>query len=146
MSVNAQLPTFNGRTFGITAITALQILIGAVHIFLGFLLLTSTSTVIQFSEQNPGTIYTVYTIAFGFATTTFALGIWFYKRWGTIGTILTSLFVTIVDSLTLLNLPSVPGIPEFAAVPEILYSLFIMLYLLQARSKDRLKSRGKQLT
>jgi hypothetical protein len=132
--MNAPLPTFRGRTLGISAVTALQILIGAVHIFFGFLLLASTQMLVGFSE-TPGVIYDVYTIAFGFATAVFAVGIWFYKRWGTLGTILTSLFVTIADLLTLLNLPSVPGIPKFAALTEIVYSVFIIFYLLQAKTK-----------
>ncbi len=135
MHTKPQPSTFMGRTLGITLLTALQIIIGIIHVFFGFALLISTQTMIESSEQMPGTIYDVYTIAFGFATTAFALGIWFYKRWAVIGTILTSLFVAVVDSLTLLNLPSVPGIPKFAAFPEIIYSLFVMLYLLQAKIK-----------
>jgi hypothetical protein len=133
--MQSQRLTFRGRTLGITAITGLQVLIGAVHIFFGFLLLTSTFAVVEFSEQSPSIIYNVYTILFGFASIVFALGIWFSKRWGVIGTVLTSLFVTIVDALTILSLPSVPGIPKFAAFPEILYSLFIIFYLLQAKIK-----------
>ncbi len=133
--MTTQLPTFRGRTLGITAVTALQIFIGIIHIFFGFILLASTQAIIGFSEQAPGTLYNVYTITFGFATAAFAVGIWFYKKWGTLGTIITSLFVTVVDSLTLLNLPSVPGIPKLAAFPEIIYSVFITLYLLQAKIK-----------
>jgi vacuolar-type H+-ATPase subunit I/STV1 len=131
--MNAPLPTFRGRTLGITAIIALQIFIGVIHILFGFMLLASTQMSVTFSETS-GAIYNVYTIAFGFVTTVFAVGIWFYKKWGIMGAILTSLFVAVVDSLTLLNLPSVPGIPKFAAFPEIIYSIFIMFYLLQAKS------------
>jgi hypothetical protein len=41
------------------------------------------------------------------------------------------MFVIAVDALTLLNLPSIPGIPKAAAVPEIIYSLLVLLYLSQ---------------
>jgi len=78
-------------------------------------------------------IYSVYTVTFGFAVTIFAFGIWLQKNWGLYGTIVTSLFVTFADTLTILNLPSIPGIPKFAAVPEILYSVFVLTYLLQLK-------------
>ncbi len=131
--MGVQLPTFKKRVFGIAAVTALQILIGGIHIFFGLLLLASTQTQVGFLE-TPGVVYDVYTIAFGFATTVFATGIWFYKLWGKLGTIVTSLFVTVADLLTLLNLPSVPGIPKSAAFPEIIYSVLIVFYLLQAKT------------
>ena len=35
------------------------------------------------------------------------------------------------DSLTLLDLPSIPGIPKFAGFTEIIYSVLIVGYLLQ---------------
>jgi hypothetical protein len=61
----------------------------------------------------------------------FAVLIWQGKKAGWIGTITVSFFVIASDSLTLLDLPSVPGVPKFPASTEIAYSLFIILYLFQ---------------
>ncbi len=132
--MGVQLPTFRGRTLGIAAVTALQILIGGIHIFFGFVLLASIQMQVGFLK-TPGVVYDIYTITFGFAASIFAFGIWSRKLWGKLGTIVMSLFVTVADLLTLLDLPSVPGIPKSAAFPEILYSVFIIFYLLQARQK-----------
>jgi hypothetical protein len=46
-----------------------------------------------------------------------------------LGTISTLLFVIVADALTLLNFPSILGIPELAAAAEIGYSVFVLLYL-----------------
>jgi uncharacterized membrane protein (DUF2068 family) len=108
-------------------------MIGITHVFFGFWLLSVSQPSIDFSAQTPSTIYSVYTVAFGFAVTIFAYGIWLQKKWGLYGTVVTSLFVTFADVLTILNLPSIPGIPKLAAVPEIIYSLFVMLYLFQSK-------------
>jgi membrane protein YdbS with pleckstrin-like domain len=76
-------------------------------------------------------IYGIYTTVFGVMTLLFALGFWIQKDFGWIGTFATLLFVAVADALTLLNLPSVPGIPKFAAVAEIAYSVIVLLYLVQ---------------
>jgi hypothetical protein len=41
------------------------------------------------------------------------------------------MLVTVADALTPINLPSIPGIPKFAAVAEISYSVIVLLYLVQ---------------
>ncbi|NLF89487.1 hypothetical protein GX563_11785 [Candidatus Bathyarchaeota archaeon] len=46
-----------------------------------------------------------------------------------------SAFVIAADSLTLMNLPSVPGIPKAPAVVEIIYSIIVTGYLLYRRNK-----------
>ncbi|HTY75430.1 MAG TPA: hypothetical protein VMD05_07690, partial [Candidatus Nanoarchaeia archaeon] len=56
---------------------------------------------------------------------------------GWIGTFAVLLFVIAADSLTLLDLPSVPGIPKFACYGEITYSVIIMLYLMQAHVRKK---------
>jgi hypothetical protein len=127
--------TFKGRTLGITVLAVLQILIGVIHVFFGFLLLSSTPEIIDSSSQTTNAIYCSYTIIFGFAVAVLAIGIWFRKKVGFYGTIATSLFVITVDSLALLDLPSIPGIPKAAASFEIIYSLLITAYLLQRRDK-----------
>jgi uncharacterized membrane protein (DUF2068 family) len=130
-------PTFRGRTIGITTLTALQFLIGGVHVFFGFWLLTASVTLTPFSALASNTIYSVYTVAFGFAAAVLAFGIWLQKNWGTYGTIALSLFVITADSLTVLDLPSIPGIPKFAAGTEIIYSLIITVYLFQAKIRTK---------
>jgi hypothetical protein len=62
----------------------------------------------------------------------FAVFIWQGKKLGWVVTVAVSLFVITVDSLTLLNLPSIPGIPKFAGFGEITYSVLVLGYLLQA--------------
>ncbi len=118
--------TIKGRSLGITALTAAQILIGIVHTVLGLILLGSELVV----GTQVSIIYSIYTIAFGLLTLLFALLIWQGNKIGWAGTIAISLFVIAADTLTVLNLSSIPGIPKFAAAGEIPYSLLVILYLL----------------
>jgi hypothetical protein len=83
-------------------------------------------------------IYGYYTIAFGLFTLSFAAALWVKKTVGLVGTIVVCVFVIIADSLTLLNLPSIPGIPKFAAIMEIPYSVIVVLYLLQPNVRTSL--------
>ncbi|MCW4019277.1 MAG: hypothetical protein NWF00_11470 [Candidatus Bathyarchaeota archaeon] len=41
------------------------------------------------------------------------------------------------DSLVLLNLPSVPGIPRLAGVGEIPYSILVLIYLLEPKIRKQ---------
>ncbi|MCW4054284.1 MAG: hypothetical protein NWE84_05115 [Candidatus Bathyarchaeota archaeon] len=118
------LPTIAGRRMGVVILVSVQSLIGAVHLIFGLWLLS-----ISMMEH----IYSIYTVFFGLATLLFALGLWTRKGWGWFGTVLTFTFVVIADALTLLNLPSIPGIPKFATVIEIVYSVIILLYLYRLR-------------
>jgi hypothetical protein len=122
-----QLPVimYKGRSLGIVVLVAVQIIIGAIHAFFGVLL---------FAFENPSflpvtAVYDVYTFVFGLSALVFAIFIWRGKKVGWVGTVAISLFVIAADSLTLLNLPSIPGILQFAGLTEIAYSVLIVAYL-----------------
>jgi uncharacterized membrane protein (DUF2068 family) len=121
-------PSFRGRNFGITVLVVAQYIISVIHGSLGLVLFFASPDV-----------YSVYTIVFGVLVAVFAYGLWNGKKLGWIGTVAVSIFVIIVDSLTLLNLPSTPGIPKFAGFGEITYSVLILVYLLQAHVRANYK-------
>jgi hypothetical protein len=122
---------YRGRSLGIIILTAAQLLVGVIHVFFGLWLLIAGSLADSaFSAQSP-LVYSVYTLVFGLLTLVFAVGIWLRTSWGWIGTFAVSLFVIVADALTLVNLPSIPGIPPSAAGVEIIYSLLVLLYLSQ---------------
>ena len=125
-----QTPTFTykGRSLGIVVLTVAQLIIGAIHVFFGLLLLAFEN----FSFLKTTAAYDFYTFVFGLLALVFAVFIWQGKKAGWVGTVAVSLFVIVADSLTLLDLPSVPGIPKFPAITEIAYSLFVVFYLLQS--------------
>jgi hypothetical protein len=125
--------TYKGRSIGIVALTAAQLLIGAIHVFSGLLLLSSEIT----ANTQVSIPYDIYTLVFGLLVFLFAGFIWFGKKVGWIGTVAVSLFVIVADGLTLLNLPSIPGIPKLPALTEILYSLLVVLYLLQTKIRRK---------
>jgi hypothetical protein len=117
---------FKGRSIGTVAFVALQLLIGVIHVFFGFWLLSS-----EFPVAGPVSLpYDIYTIMFGVLVIVFAALFCQNKAVGWYGTVTVLIFVVIADGLTLLNLPSIPGIPKSAAVTEILYSLAVIIYLL----------------
>jgi hypothetical protein len=116
---------YKGRSMGIVVLTATQLLVGAIHAFFGLLLLAGENL-----SALPATVaYDVYTFAFGLLTLVFAVLIWQGKKAGWVGMIGVSLFVIAADSLTVLNLPSIPGIPKFPAYTEIPYSVLVIYYL-----------------
>jgi uncharacterized membrane protein HdeD (DUF308 family) len=127
------IPTYKGRSLGIVVLTAAQLLIGAIHVFFGSLLLAFEN--LTFIRAT--IIYDVYTVAFGILTMVFAVFIWREKKSGWIGTIAVSLFVIAADSLTLLDLPSIPGIPKFAGFGEITYSVLIIVYLCTRQVREK---------
>ena len=132
-------PTYKGRILGIVVLAVAQFTIGVIHVFSGFLLLfASPSTTFILSAQLPE-IYSIYTLAFGVLTLIFTYGIWRGRSWGWNGTVAVSLFVIVADALTLLNLPSIPGIPKLAAAAEIVYSLIVLLYLSQKHIRAQYK-------
>ena len=133
------LVTYRGRSLGIVVLTVLQFLVGVVHVFFGLWLLAAGSQpIFVVSGQSPE-VYSVYTLAFGLLVLIFTSGIWLSKRWGWGGTVAVSVFVVVADALTLLSLPSIPGIPRFAAAPEIIYSLSMLLYLSQTHVRIKYK-------
>ncbi len=125
--------TIKGKSLGIATLTIAQTLIGAIHITSGLMLLGSELAL----GTQVSIIYDIYTLAFGLLTLLFAVMIWQGKKLGWAGTIAISVFVIIVDSLTVLNLPSIPGIPRFAAAGEIPYSVFLVFYLLLPRVRKK---------
>ncbi len=122
-------PTFKGRSLGIAVLVVAQYCIAIIHIVSGFTLLLGVFSPMG-AQQTP-LIYSVYTLAYGVLVLFFTYGIWTGKRWGWIGTVAVALFVIIADSLVLLNLPSISGIPKSATIAEVLYSLVVIIYLLQ---------------
>ena len=128
MSNQHKPPLYKGRSFGITVLAAAQLFIGVIHTFFGVLLFVSE----DFSTLAATAVYDIYTLFYGLLVLVFAVFFWQGKRAGWIGTVAVSLFVIAADSLTVLNLPSVPGIPKGAAVPEIAYSIIVIVYLVQA--------------
>ena len=136
---------YKGRTLGIVALVAVQVLIGFVHVVFGFWLLVASwaaPLVGVVGSFSAGDIYSIYTIIFGFLTLLFAVPLWMKKRWGWVGTFAVLAFVVVADSLALLDLPSVPGIPKFAGFSEIAYGILVMVYLLKVhvRVKYRISS------
>jgi uncharacterized membrane protein (DUF2068 family) len=132
MAVKRVPITYKGRSLGIIVLTSAQILIGIIHAIFGFLLLASENTLLKATVT-----YDFYTIAFGVLTLVFAWFIWQGKKAGWIGTIAISVFVSIADALAVLNLPTIPGIPKFAAPTEIIYSLAVIIYLSQRHIRKK---------
>ena len=125
--------TYKGRSLRIVVLTVAQLFIGAIHVFFGLLLLVFENI----SLLQATTAYDVYTFTFGLLTLVFAVFFWQGKKWGWVGTVAVSLFVIVADSLTLLDLPSIPGIPKFPALTEIMYSLLVVLFLLQSGVRSK---------
>ncbi len=124
-----------GRSLGIAVLTVAQLLIGVIHVLFGFWLLSSEN-----SFLHATIVYDFYTVAFGALVLFFGWFIWQGKLSGWIGTVAVSVFVSVADALALANLPSIPGIPTFAAPTETGYSIIVVVYLLQphVRKKFRL--------
>jgi hypothetical protein len=136
--------TYRSRNIGIVALVAAQVLVGFIHVVFGFWML-SAPRLEPFAgivgSSSTSDIYSVYTIVFGLLTLIFSAGLWLEKLWSWVGTFAVLVFVVVADSLTLLDLPSVPGIPKFAGFGEITYSIFVIVYLLQrhVRAKYKIK-------
>ena len=133
--------TYKGRSLGIVILTVAQLIIGTIHVFFGLLLLAFEN--LSFIPATAA--YDVYTFVFGLLALVFAFFIWQGNKWGWVGTVAVSLFVIVADSLTLLDLPSIPGIPKFPALTEILYSLLVVFYLLQSGVRKKYLENVKHL-
>jgi hypothetical protein len=118
MTTNRASVLFKDRNLGVAVVVAAQVLVGIIHVVFGFWLFSA----------GPD-IYSVYTVIFSLLTLGLAVPLWMQKRWGWVGTVAVLAFVIVADSLTLLNLPSIPGIPKFAGFGEITYSVLVILYL-----------------
>jgi hypothetical protein len=132
VSKKPELPTFHGRRLGVTALTAAQLLIGVIHIVSGAVLFAFEN----FSALPTTAAYDVYTFVYGLLILVFAIYLWKGKKAGWIGTIAVSAFVIAADALTLLNLPSVPGIPKAPAFAEIAYSVIVVAYLAKVSPRN----------
>jgi len=140
--MSAKLPpvTFGGRYLGVAVLVAAQVLIGLVHVVFGFWMLVAPrfENLGFFSNAYLSVdIYSVYTVVFGVLSLVFSVGLWLQMRWGWVGTSVVLVFVVVADSLTLLDLPSVPGIPKFAGYGEITYSIIVLSYLLQSHIRAK---------
>ena len=118
--------TYKGRSLGIVVLVAAQLLIGVVHVASGLWLLGAELSV----GVAANVAYDVYTLVFGVLVFLFAVWIWQGKKLGWAGTVAVSFFVIAADGLTLLDLPSIPGIPKPPAFAEIAYSVVLVGYLL----------------
>ena len=132
MSAKRESILVSGRSLGIAILVAAQLLIGVIHVLFGFLLLASENSFLHATEA-----YDFYTIAFGMLTMVFAVLFWQAKKAGWVGTVAVSVFVSAADALVLLGLPSIPGIPIFAAPTEIGYSILVIAYLSSAQSRRK---------
>ncbi len=132
MNRHPELPTYKGRSIGIVILTTAQLLIGGIHVFFGVLLLAFEN--LNFIQATIA--YDVYTVVFGVLVAVFAFLIWHGKKAGWVGTISVLVFVSVADTLALLDLPSIPGIPKAPALAEIAYSLIIILYLSTEKCKE----------
>lgn len=130
---------YKGRSLGILFLTGAQVLIGFIHFVSGFWLLYAPRTEAFgiLSTTSDPIIYSIYTIMFGFLTLLFAALLWFQKTTGWAGTFLVLAFIIVVDLLTLLDLPSIPGIPKLAGYGEITYSSIVLLYLLKKGVREK---------
>ena len=142
MSKKPPAITYKGRSLGIVILTVAQLIIGGIHVFFGLLLLAYENLLFI----QPSIIYDFYTIIFSVLTIVLAILIWNGKKLGWVGTVAVAMFVIVADSLTLLDLPSIPGIPKFAGFGEITYSVLILGYLLQVgvRRKYFISSRDEK--
>jgi hypothetical protein len=100
------------------------VLIGTIHLLFGIWLLSTETTLLHASIA-----YDIYTSVFDALVLVFAVLIWMGKLVGWAGTVAVSVFVSVADALVLLDLPSIPGIPVFAASTEIAYSILVIAYL-----------------
>lgn len=135
MDSHSKVPEFKGRFLGIAVLVAVQLVIGFIHGIFGFTMLASSFSVSAFSITQM--IYSIYTTTYGLLTLFFTYLVWEHNRLGWMGTFVISLFVIIADTLTLLNLLTVLGIPEFAAFGEIPYSTIVIVYLFKPNVKAK---------
>ena len=113
-------PAFKGKTFGTILLVLAQLAIGIIHSLFGGIAVLARID-----------YYNIYTFVFGIAVLTLTRGLCNGTNLGKIGTIIVSAFVATADLLTILDMPSIPGIPKFATYFETIYSIIVIAYLLQ---------------
>jgi len=119
--------TFKSRFLGIAVLVAVQFIIGVIHVIFGFAMLSGSFSAAAFSLTP--LVYSIYTSAYGSLTLLFTYLVWAGKRLGWIGTVTVSSFVILADALSVLDLLSVLGIPKFAALGEIPFSMLVIACL-----------------
>ena len=124
--------SFKGRYLSVLILVLVQFLVGTCHAVIGLILMSTLSG--EF-------IYSSYTFLYGILTVIFAYSLWIGRRSGWLGTILLSIFVILVDFSELLNMSLIAGVPRNAAFGEILYSLVVLLYLLQPKIVNFVKEK-----
>jgi hypothetical protein len=122
-------PNLRGNPICIFFLTVIQFLVGGITFSLEFGCFQQPLPYRHFSKAHRST-----TSAFG-AGYLFTYGIWKGTTWSWIGIVGISLFVLLVDTLALLELPTIPGIPKFAGAAEIFYSLVVLFCLSQKKVK-----------
>ena len=133
-------PGFRGRFFGIVVLVGAQLIVGVIHVVFGVWLLVASNDASSFIFSL-GDVYYFYTFLYGLLTLLFTVGVWYKKNWGWYGTLAVSIFVIVADSLRMIGLPSVPGLPMFAGFGEIPYSIIVVAYLLQSHVRTDYKIR-----
>lgn len=116
--------SFKGKYAGVFVLVILQFLNGAIHAVIGLAFVFAASGELS---------YSLYTLLYGVFNIFFAYGIWTGRKLGWIGTIIVSLFVIVVDVCAVLNITLIVGVPASAALGEIVYSLAVVVYLLQLK-------------
>jgi hypothetical protein len=139
MKTKHKPPLIYGRSLGVAALTAAQLLIGVVHVVSGALLLAYE----DFSNLPATAAYDIYTLTYGALVLVFAVYFWRGKLVGWVGTVAVSAFVIAADALTILDLPSIPGIPKGPAIAEIAYSVIVIGYLIQPSVRAKFVIDGK---
>lgn len=125
-----ELPaSFKSKYLGVLILAIVQTLVGIIHVVSGLILLFAPSMLPLSIPVDVG--YSVYTFLYGLLSVLFAYGLWVGRRFGWIGTVIVSTIVILIDLFTLLSLPLIAGVPKFAAIIEIPYSILVILYLIQ---------------
>ena len=127
-------PSFRGRFLGIVVLVVIQIIVGIIHMFFGFIML---SGILSVSFTLTPVVYSLYTLVYGCLTFVFAYLLWLGKPSGWIGTVAISLFVIMADTLTVINLFTSLGIPPTAALGEIPFSILVIAYLIQRHVRTK---------
>ena len=124
-----------GRYLGIVVLVVIQSIVGIIHSFYGFAMISGIYSVASYSTAPA--IYSYYTLVYGLLSLSFIILFWMGKRSGWIGTWAISSFVILVDTTAVFSLFNVLGIPKFAALGEVPYSLFILFYLIEDHIRSK---------
>jgi hypothetical protein len=137
MKSSKTIVMYKNRYLGILFLVIIQLIVGFTHIFFGLALISGIFSFNSYSIAP--TIYTVYTLVYGSLTAFFTYLIWKRKRFGWIGTVAISLFVIVVDFLSVFDLSNILSIPapKFAAIGEIPFSILVLAYLLQNHVRSK---------